>query len=48
MYDGDTVITYEDKQALQAKVSYVKEKLGWCHGKGIFVLCRGCYYQIFI
>ncbi|AIG24910.1 hypothetical protein BRLA_c005520 [Brevibacillus laterosporus LMG 15441] len=26
MYDGDTVITYEDKQALQAKVSYVKEK----------------------
>ncbi|MDF9412487.1 hypothetical protein [Brevibacillus laterosporus] len=26
LYDGDTVITYEDKQALQAKVSYVKEK----------------------
>ncbi|PCN42900.1 hypothetical protein B9C88_17885 [Brevibacillus laterosporus] len=34
MYDGDTVITYEDKQSLQAKVSYVKEKT-WlvpCHG----------------
>ncbi|ERM16635.1 hypothetical protein [Brevibacillus laterosporus] len=26
MYDGDTVLTYEDKQALQAKGSYVKEK----------------------
>lgn len=26
LYGGDTFITYEDKQALQAKVIYVKEK----------------------
>lgn len=26
LYDGDTFITYEDKEALQAKVKYIKDK----------------------